>query len=107
MKILTIATAKTDVLRRLPKDEQNRLSLETIQHIMEVKKKLGDKLQFYTEVGWGRTVSIGEHASLEEYAWCINTPMAQAGFTNYETYPLTEISEKDFQNYYESLKSAK
>jgi hypothetical protein len=71
--------------------------------MLDLKKKVGDRVQFYSEVGWGRTVSIGEHPSLEEYAGCLQSPMSQAGLVKYETYPLFELDEKTIQAYVDSL----
>ena len=66
MKILTIATAK-DVYCTLPVSEQKEVMKAAVKGVLRLKKRMGDKVQFYTEVGWGRTVSIGEHPSVEDY----------------------------------------
>ena len=106
MKILTVATVK-DVFFTLPRSEQNKLLEATVRSMIEVKKKLGDKVQFYTEIGSGRTVSIGEHASLEEYTQCLSSPLSNAGLANYETHVLLDLDEKAMKAYADSLKSAK
>lgn len=107
MKFLTIATVK-DVFYTLPQAEQKRLWEENVQWTVDWKKKMGDKLDLYLEVGWGRMVSISEKNSVEEYSQDLQSPpMAQAGFINYESYPLIELDEKTLDAWMESLKAAK
>jgi hypothetical protein len=94
MKFLTIGTVK-DVFRTLPQAEQKRLWKENAQWALDFKKKMGDKFNLYAEVGWGRLVSISEYNSVEEYSQSLESPpMAQAGFINYESYPLIEMDEE-------------
>ena len=107
MKFLTIATVK-DVFRTLPQAEQKKLWDGNVQWTVDFKKKMGDKFNLYVEVGWGRLVSIGEYNSVEEYSQSLESPiMAQAGFINYESYPLIEVDEKALDAWTESLKAAK
>lgn len=105
MKFLTMATVK-DVFRTLPQAEQNRLWEANAQWTVDVKKKMGDKLNLYVVAGWGRMVSIGEANSVEEYSQSLQSPMAAAGFMNYESYPLIELDEKTLEAWVESLKAA-
>lgn len=101
MKILTISTPK-DVFCTLPVSEQQKIMKNAVKNILEVKKKLGDRVQFYGEIGWGRTVSIGDHTSVEEYMQCIRGDQSRASFSNMETYLLSELDEKALQAYLES-----
>lgn len=106
MKFLTISTVK-DVFYTLPQAEQNRLTKSTIEFTIDVMKKMGDKFHLYVEVGWGRPVSIGEYGSVEEYQQSLQTPMAQAGYVNWETYPLIEYDVKAAEAMLASYKAAK
>jgi hypothetical protein len=104
MKFLTIATVK-DVFRTLPQAEQKKLWDGNVQWTVDLKKKMGDKIDFYVVAGGGRMVSIGEFNSVEEYAQAIQSPpMAAAGFINYESDPLIELDEKTLDTWIESLK---
>jgi hypothetical protein len=102
MKILTISTVK-DVFCTLPVSEQQKIMKTAVKNILDVKKRLGDRVQFYGEIGWGRTVSIGEHASVEEYVQCIQGDQSRASCWNMETYLLSEVDEKALQAYVDSL----
>jgi hypothetical protein len=107
MKFLTIATVK-DVFRTLPQAEQNMFMEENVRWTADFKKKMGDKFNIYSEVGWQRLVSIGEYNSVEEYSQSLESPpMSQAGFINYEGYPLIEFDEKALDAWLESQKKAK
>jgi len=93
MKILTISTPK-DAFFTLPESERQRLTKIAVKNIINVKKKLGDRVQFYQAVGWGRTVSIGEHPNVEEYVQCIQGESPGVSYSNFETYLLAELDEK-------------
>ena len=101
MKILTISTVK-DVFCTLPVSEQQKIMKTAVKNILEVKRKLGDRVQFYGEVGWGRTVSIGEHTSVEEYIQCIQGDPSRASCWNMETYLLSEPDVSTLQAYVDS-----
>ena len=75
-------------------------------HSLEMKKKMGDKWRIYGAVGWGRAISIGEYDSLEEYAQTLQSPMAMAGYTNYESYNLLEFDETSMKAAIDTLKAA-
>jgi hypothetical protein len=93
LKILTISKAK-EVFYTLPEKEQQKLLKTAVKNIVAVKKKLGDRVQFYQEAGWGRTMSIGEHPNVEEYMQCLQGDTPGATFTDVETYLLSELDEK-------------
>jgi hypothetical protein len=106
MKFLTISTFK-DTFYTLPKAEQNKFLESSVQWITDLKKKLGNKFMFYSLPGWGRTVSISEFNTLEEYAQSLQSPSAAAGFNNFESYPVIEADEKMLNDYLKAMKAAK
>lgn len=106
MKILTISTRK-DTFSALPEDEKNRLNVATIKHLIELKKKMGNKFTIYSIPGWGRAVSIGDYASLEEYSQSLQTLISQQGYSNHESYPLIEMDEKQMEAYLKQVKTTK
>ena len=106
MKFLTISTRK-DTFSALPEDEKNRLNVATVEHILELKKKMGDKFTMYSIPGWGRAVSIGDYSSVEEYSQSLQTPVSQQGFSNHESYPLIEMDVKQIEAYLKQAKAAK
>ena len=63
MKFLTMATVK-DVFRTLPQAEQKRFWEENIQWIVDVKKKMGDKLHFTAYPGGIATSALVNTAVL-------------------------------------------
>ena len=95
MKILTVSTWK-DVYYTLPEEEQIRRMKAAVKNVLAVKKKLGDRVQFYGVPGWGRTVSIGEHPDVQEYVQCLqgDSPIS---LSNVETYLLNELDEKSMK----------
>jgi hypothetical protein len=103
MKIFTISTTK-DVFCTLPPSEQKKVMKDAIENIINVKKKMGDKVQFYGEVGSGRVISIGEHPSIEDYVQCLQGSSTRASFSNVETHVLIEYDLKAFQSLADSLK---
>ena len=105
MKIMTIATTR-DSLSALPPAERTKLNLASYEYALELKKKMGDKWRIYGAVGWGRAISIGEYDSLEEYAQTLQSPMAMAGYTNYESYNLLEFDETSMKAAIDTLKAA-
>ena len=105
MKFLTISTFK-DTYSALPKDEKKKLNTQAVEHIIGLKKKMGDKFYFYATVGWGKLVSIGEYGSVEEYYQTLQSPNAVEGFTNYESYALIEADEKFLGVYLDRMKAA-
>lgn len=106
MKILTISTRK-DTFSALPEAEKNKLNAGTVAHLLKLKKKMGDKFTMYSIPGWGRVVSIGDYGSFEEYSQSLQTPVAQQGFSNHESYPLIEMDIKQIENYLKQAKAAK
>lgn len=106
MKILTISTRK-DTFSALPEKEKNRLNIATVKHLVELKKKMGDKFKMYSIPGWGRAVSIGDYASLEEYSQSLQTLVSQQGYSNHESYPLIETDEKQIKAYLKQAKATK
>jgi len=93
MKFLTIGTFK-DTLYTTPRAEQLKLLGPGVQWVIDLKKKMGAKYSFYMIPGWDRSISIGEYGSLEDYYQSLQSPVAMAGFMNYESYPLIEYDEK-------------
>jgi len=106
MKFLTIGTIK-DIFYTLPQAEQSKLMVASIKYLLAMKKKLGDKWHFYEVAGWDRMVGIGEYDSLEELSQALQSPAAQAGYMNYESYPLIEMDVKAYKAWVDSQKPAK
>lgn len=106
MKILTISFRK-DAFAALPEAEKNKLNSGTIEHLINLKKKKGDKFTMYSMPGWGRAVSIGDYDSIEEYAQSLQTPVNQQGYSNHESYMLTEMDVKQMEALLEQAKAAK
>jgi hypothetical protein len=106
MKFLTISTRK-DTFSALPQDEQNKLNIGTVEHLLKLKKKMSDKFTMYSIPGWGRAVSIGDYGSFDEYSQSLQTPVSQRGFSNHESYPLIEMDLKEMEAYIKQAKSAK
>lgn len=104
MKFLTISTFK-DTRSALQPEELNKLNLADAEYIVSMKKKMGDKWTMYSVVGWNKHISIGEYDSVEEYAQTLQGPSAQAGFSNYEGYALTEIDWKSAEDFLKQAKS--
>jgi hypothetical protein len=106
MKFLTISTIK-DIYYTLPQAERAKIDAATIEHLIDRKKKMGDKLHFYSAPG-GRVYSITEANSIEEYSQGLReSPRAAAGFTSFECIPLMEMDEKAIKAYEERMKAAK
>ena len=105
MKFLTTATVK-DVFFTIPQTEQKRLWEENVRWTADFQKNRRGKGNLYLVVGWGRMVGITEANSFEEYAQNLQSPMAQAGFIKYESYPLVEVDEKALDAWLESIKKA-
>jgi hypothetical protein len=106
MKFLTIGTTK-DAFLTLPQAEKTKQNVTAIKYVLALKKKMGDKLHFYMDPGGNRLVSIGEYSSIEEYSQSLQSPIAAAGYMNYESIPLIEVDEKALKAYVESAKAAK
>jgi hypothetical protein len=108
MKFLTIGTFK-DVRYTLPQAEQKKQGVLQYEYNVEMKKKMGDRMHFYTVPGWDRMiVIIWEVSSVEELAQMIGgAPVVAAGFLKYESYPLIEADVKSFEATLASLKAAK
>jgi hypothetical protein len=105
MKFMTVGTFK-DTFSALPQDEKTRQTVQAVEWILDLKKKMGNKFHFYGTVGWNRTVSIGEYDSVEEYYQTLQSPNAQAGYMNYECYALIEADEQFLNSYLEQAKAA-
>ena len=105
MKFMTVGTFK-DTFSALPQDEKAKQYLEAVEFVYGLKKKMGDNLHFYSTVGWNRLVSIGEYGSVEEYYQSLQSPAAQAGYMDYESYTLIELDEKALETYLEQAKAA-
>ena len=106
MKFLTIASVK-DVFFTLPQAEQNKLWVQNIEWTIDQMKKSKIKAELYVIVASGRLVSIGEADSVEDYYQGLQSPLATAGFVNYESYPLIEADIKAWEAALASLKAAK
>jgi hypothetical protein len=106
MKFLTISTVK-DIYYTLPKAERDKIDAATIEFLIKSKKKMGNKLQFYSTPA-GRVYSISEYDSIEEYSQSLTqSPRAAAGFTNFECIPLIEMDEKAIKAYEDRMKAVK
>ena len=105
MKILTISSRK-DSFYMLPQEEQNKLMIGLIEHIIKLNEKMGDKFKVYSMPGWGRAVTIGEYASIEEYSQSLQTPVSQRGFSSHESYPIIESDIEEYKAYLKQLKAA-
>ena len=106
MKFLTMSTIK-DSFYSLSPAEQAKLMTVSIQNLLELKKKMGSKWSFFYTPGMAYQVSLGEYTSLEEYSQSLMSPMAIAGYMEYETHPLVEMDEKAMQGYLETKKPKK
>jgi len=105
MKFLTISTVK-DVYYTLPQAEKAKLDAASTEFLFNFKKKMGDKLHFYSSPKG--LISIGEYGSLEEYYQSLQqSPRAAAGYMNYDCIPLIEIDEKAIQAYLANAKAGK
>ena len=104
MKFMTVGTFK-DTYSALPQDEKTKQTTQAVEYILGLKKKMGDKFHFYATVGWNRTVSIGEYGSVEEYYQSLQSPNAQAGYMNYESYALIEADEQFLNSYLKQMKA--
>ena len=102
MKFMTISTFK-DIFYELPQDEKAKQYRQAVEYILGLKQKMGDKFHFYSTVGWGRAVSIGEYDSVEEYYQSLQSQAAQAGYMNYESYALIEADEQFLKSYLEQM----
>ncbi len=105
MKFLTIGTFK-DTVSALPQAEKAKLAVPGVQWVIDLKKKMGAKFSFYMTVEGSRSVSIGEYGSFEEYYQSLQSPIAAAGFMNYESYPLIEYDEKSLKAAVDAVKAA-
>ena len=106
MKILTISTRK-DAFYTLPQEEQNKLLIGLLEHMIKLKEKMGDKFALYSIPGWGRALSIGEYSSFEEYSQSLQTPVSQRGFSSHESYPIIESDIEEYKAYLKQLKASK
>jgi hypothetical protein len=106
VKFLTIGTIK-DIFYTLPQAEQSKLMVETVKELLAQKKKMGDKWHLYSAAGWNRIIGIGEYNSLEELSQALQTPAAQAGYMNLETYPLIDMDVKALKAWIDSQKPPK
>lgn len=105
MKFLTISTVK-DVYYSLPQAERAKINATSAEYLINHKKKMGDKLHFYSTPKGG--ISIGEYASIEEYYQSLTqSPRAAAGYMNFECIPVVEMDEKSIKAYEERVKAAK
>jgi hypothetical protein len=105
MKFLTIGTFK-DTLYMLPRAEYLKLMVPGVQWVVDLKKKMGTKYSFYMTVEGKRSISIGEYSSFEEYFQSLQSPVAEAGHMNYESYPLIEYDEKSLKAAVAAVKAA-
>jgi hypothetical protein len=106
MKFLTISTFK-DARLSLPPDEKQKLDIADVEYLLNMKKKMGDKWNFYTLVGWNRYISIGDYNSVEEYNQTLQGPSMLAGYSNTESYPLIEMDLNQVEDYLKQVKAAK
>jgi hypothetical protein len=106
MKFLTMSTIKESYYSLSPTEQAKIMSL-SLQYILDLKKKMGSHFAFYYTPAMTYQISVGEYSSLEEYSQSLMSPAAQAGFMEYESYPLIEIDEKSIQGYMANLKPGK
>ena len=105
MKFMTIASFK-DTFYTLPKDEQKELLVEGVQWVVDLKKKMGDRFVFYHSPGWNRQISIGRYEDLETYNESLQSPISNAGFMSYESYPLIELDDHKLDSYLQAAKKS-
>lgn len=105
MKILTISH-RNSAFASLPPQEQNRVMISALESVLAMKKKKGDKYSIYSAVGWGRSISIGEYDSLEEYYQSIQTEASQRSLSDFECYPLVEGDQQTLENMLKQLKAS-
>jgi len=108
VKFLTIGTFK-DVYYTLPQAERQKIGVAQYEYNVNVKKKMGDKLGFYSVPGHDRMlVFITEVSSVEELGqFFAQAPVVAAGFFKYESYPLIEFDVKALEAMQASYKAAK
>jgi hypothetical protein len=106
MKFLTISTFK-DARASLPKDELQKLNIADAEYMIDMKKKMGDKWNFYGIPGWNRYISVGEYESFEEYYQTLQGPSTQAGYSNMESYPLIDINWEEYKAWVKQAKAKK
>jgi hypothetical protein len=104
MKILTISTRKENFYL-LPQEEQKKLLIGLVEHMIKLKEKMGDKLLMYSIPAWGRAMTIGEYSSFEEYSQSLQTPVSQRGFSSHESYPLIESSIEEYKAYLKQVQA--
>ena len=102
MKYLTMSYRK-DSFFSLPAEERKELGIATMEHMVALMRTMGDKYTFYSAPRWGRGISIGEYASLEDYSGSLQTPTFQ--FNHFESYPLIESSLKEWEAYLAQMKA--
>jgi hypothetical protein len=105
MKFMTVGTFK-DTFSALSQEEKSKHTVQAVNWILDLKKKKRDNLHFYSTVGWSRLVSVGEYSSVEEYYQTLQSPIAEAGYMNYECYALIEMDEKALETYLDQAKAA-
>lgn len=103
MKILTISH-RNAAFGALPPEEQRRINLSAVETILAMKKKKGDKFALYGAAGWGRSISIGEYDSLEEYYQSLQTEAARRGLSDFESYPLIEADQQTLEQMLKQMK---
>jgi hypothetical protein len=104
MKILTISHRNT-AFASLSPQEQNHVMISALEAVLATKKKKGDKYSIYAAAGWGRSISIGDYDSLEEYYQTLQTEALQRSLSDFECYPLIEADEQTLENMLKQMKA--
>jgi hypothetical protein len=106
MKFITMSTFK-DAYYVLPEADRNQLGAASIQWVVDLKSKMGDKFRLFESAGDPRAISLSEFDTYEEYARSLNSPAYVKGLLNYMSLPVIEYNEQELRQYADMFKAAK
>lgn len=98
MKYITISTFK-DAYYALPESERNKIIGASVQDIVNLKTKLGDKYRFFQTAGSRTSYSISEFDTYEEYIQSLSTQAFKMGLIDFVSIPVSEVDEKVLKAY--------
>lgn len=106
MKFITISTFK-DAYYALPEADRNQLGAASIQWVVDLKSKMGDKFRLFGSAGDPRSISLSEFDTYEEYVQSLNSPAYMKGLLTYVSLPVVEYNEPALRQYVDMFKAAK
>ncbi len=71
----------------------------SVQDIVNLKTRLGDKYHFFTTAGSRTSYSISEFDTYEEYYQSLNTQAFNKGLVDFVSIPVSEVDEKTLKAY--------